>query len=442
MQTPTIAAYEDHARKAFEDDPHYLATVAQMAGRTQVLTAEAIFAADGAKLADKDVAINGALRERLLQHKLMKPIDQSLTVADGISAQELGAAAADLLASEAWLRQLFPFAADRRAAQDALAHLDLPPQLAFKLTVAREQRPRLLAHLLAVALICHYVSRHQNLSVRDNADLLLAALLHDLGELHTDPMLLDPRRRLGQDEMRYIYAHPITGYLIARAVATGSPAAATAVLQHQERLDGSGYPHGLRADATSPLARILSIADVCGSILARFGNNGRLSTLMRLNHRKYEPALIALLQRALGAPEQADEAEAIEVVPQLKAVAKLLKHWGEFRASVSGAMGGNPPPGLAFLFERMVNLHVVLLQFGFDPNSLQVLRALVAEDRQIAGELATALHEVSWQFRDLEREIVRHKEAADKALSAEKAQLLEDWLADLRQYLREAAAPA
>lgn len=438
MRTPSHAAYEHHARKAFEDDPHYLATLAQMAGRKQVVTAEAIFAADGSMLADKDVAISGALRERLLSHRLMKPLDQSLTVAGRVSAQELGAAAAQLLDSEAWLQRMFPFAADRQAASAALAAIELPPQLAFKLTVAREQRPRLWSHLLAVALICQFLALRQNLAAQDRTDLLLAALLHDLGELHTDPALLDPRRRLGQDEMRYIYAHPITGYLIAQAVAAHSPAAATAVLQHQERADGSGYPYGLRGEGTSPLARILGIADVCGSILGRFGNNGRLSALMRLNQRKYDPALIALLQKALGAPGELDEAESVEVVPQLKAVAKLLKHWDEFRASVSGAMGGSPPE-LAFLFERMVNLHVVLLQFGFDPNSLQVLRALVAEDRQIAGELATALNEVRWQFRDLEREIVRRKETADKALSAEKAQLLEDWLADLRQYLLEAA---
>lgn len=440
MGTSTSATYEDHARKAIEDDPHFVATVARMGDARRVVTAEVIFSAAGAKLVDKDVAVGSALREHLLRYKLMKPIEQSLSVADGVTAESLAAHAAGLLETQPYLRRLFPFPADRRAAQDALAQVELSSELAFKLTVAREQRPPLFDHLLTVTLICRYVSLHLGLSVPDNADLLLAALLHDLGELHTDPAVLDQRRRLGPDEMRYIYAHPITGYLIAKAVAAGHPEAATAVLQHQERLDGSGYPYGLRADATSRLARIVAIADVCASILARFGNNSRLSTLMRLNHRKYEPALIALLQKAWGSPGEDDAADDMPLVPQLKAVAKLLKHWSEFRASVAGIGGNSPPAELGFLFERMVNLHVVLLQFGFDPNSLQVLRALIAEDRDIAGELAAALDEVRWQFADLEREILRRQDAAEKALSAEKFMFFGDWLADLRQYLEETPA--
>lgn len=439
MTRPDNTTYEDHARKAFEEDPHYVATVARMGDRMPVVAEEDILAADGAKLLDKGAAIDSGLRDQLLRAKLMKPLDESLAIAGCITGRDLAAEISRLWDDCPYLCRLFPFAADRERAGTALAQLDLPPLLAFKLTVARQQRPGLFEHVLLVALICHYLAAHQGLDPRAAADLLLAALLHDLGELHTDPAVLEPGRRIAQAEMRYIYAHPITGYLIAKAVAPENPEVAKAVLQHQERLDGSGYPYGLRADATGTLARIVGVADVTASILARFGSTHRLSALMRLNRSKYDPAPIALLQQAFGGDEE-EPAEDIVVVPQLKAVAKLLKHWGDFRASLAGPRGAHPPPELDFLFERMVNLNVMLLQFGFDPNSLQQLRALVAEDRAVAGELAVALNEVRWQFADLEREILRRKAAATKVLSADKSMFLDDWLADLRRYLEEAAA--
>jgi len=428
--------YAELARKALEEDPHYVVTVAQMGDVKRIITSEEVFTAKGMKLLDKGVVIDSGLSERLLQHKLLKPIDQSLTVDDGITAAALAAAVSSLFETQAYLRQLFPLAVDRENAAAALARLDLSPQLAFKLTVAREQRPHLFAHTLVVALIAHYLSLHLQLSASEKADLLLAALLHDLGELHTNPVLLESRRRLDPDEMRYIYAHPITGYLIAKAAAPTHPEAATIVLLHQERLDGSGYPHGLRTDAIVRSARIVAVADVCASILARFGNSGRLSALMRLNHDKYDAALIALLQKAFGPLDEDDAGAAATARPQLVAVADLLRRWGDFRASLA-----RPPRQLTFLFERMVGLNSMLLQFGFDPSSLRLLLALVAEDSKIAGELAAALNEMHWQFTDLEREIVRHRATDGDALSPADNLFLEGWLADLQRYLATAPTP-
>ena len=440
MPTLQNTSYEDQARKALEDDPHYVTTVAKMGDVKHVVTDEEVFTTKGMKLLDKGIAIGSGLRERLLQHKLMKPIDQSLTVADCVTAASLATEASRLLDAQPYLRQLFPLPADQESAAAALAQLELPAQMAFKLTVAREQLPHLFEHVLVVALICHYLSLHLRLTGHENKNLLMAALLHDLGELHTAPALLEQGHQLNRDEMRYIYAHPITGYLIAKVVAAENPEVAAAVLQHQERLDGSGYPYGLRGESTSLLARIISVADVCSSILSRFGNSTRLSALLRLNHQKFTPALIALMQKAFGVLEDDEAIEESAVLPQLKAVAQLIKHWGDFSASLAG--GSGPPPELAFLFERMVNLNLILVQFGFDPNSLQLLRTVIAEDRKIAGELAAALDEVRWQFADLEREIVRHKEIAAAALPIDKSTFLEDWLADLRHYLEAAAAQA
>lgn len=373
--------------------------------------------------------VAGALRD-----KLAPPITTDFAPAPRFAAADLAAHAARLFDTHRYLCRLFPFRADRDRAAADLAQLDVSAQLADRLAAALEQRPRLFDHLLLVTLICRFVASHLELSASVTEDLLLAGLMHDLGELHTDPALLESERRLDGAEMHYIYAHPITGHVIATAVAPDHPGAAVAVLQHQERLDGSGYPHGLRAEDLDLLSRIVAVADACAAILARFGCSQRLEALMRLSHKKYDATLIATLQRAFRDVEN-DAAAGAAVVPQLKAMAALLRRWDDFRAALVLVHDGDPPPELAFLFERMGDLHVMLRQFGFDADRMQVLRALVAEDETIAGELAAALNEMRWQVGDIERELLRRKDAALRALSPGRGMYLEDWLADLRRYL-------
>jgi len=437
MATPSeseAAHYEEQARKALDEDIHYLTSVTQMADVKEVVAREEVFAANGMKLLDKGVAIGSGLRERLLKHVLLKPIDQSLVVKDGVSAEMLAEEAGRLIDSEPYLQRLLTGGAGAEAHQEALGRLRLPDQLGFKLTVARAQQPRLFEHLLLVALISHHLAQRLKLAPQQCSDALLAGLMHDLGELHTDPALLDRDHRIREEEMRYVDVHPITSYLIAKEIVRGHSEVATAVLQHQEKLDGSGYPYGLRGEAIGQLARVVSIADACASIMARFSGNERLSTLMRLNRQKFDPALVALLQRGLShGDDGASPAESIDPA-QVQAAAQLLRRWGEFSATLQG----KPPQELAFLFERMADLRIMLLQFGLNPDDPQSLQTLIS-DRDIANEMAAAFDEVRWQIADLLRETQRRREAI--VLSGEDSRLFETWLGEIRDYLQAVTPP-
>lgn len=434
MTTEKDNRYEDLAHQALEEDTHYLTTVTEMADRKAVVAEENIYATSGTLLLAKGIPLGSNLREHLLKHKLLKPIDLSLSVEDGVTAEYLAQEAALLLEGDDYLRQLSNRLVDASELLHGFSRVSLPPQIAFKLTVAREQRPQLFHHLLTVALIGHYLALRLALPERERGDALLSALIHDLGELHTEPALLDSQHPLTDEERRYIYVHPITGYLIAREAVGIHATIPVAVLQHQERLDGSGYPYGLRAERIGTLARIIGVADVCASILSRFGNNQRLSILMRLNHRKYDPRLLTMLQEGFTPQTDTSSATDIAALPKLKAAAQLLERWSEFRASLPG-LSGAPYQELDFLFERMVNLRTLLLQFGFDPDSLQLLAELAGEDPKMASELAAALDEIHWQFNDLEREISRHRETIEAVLSAEGNAILDRWIKELQGYL-------
>ena len=66
-------------------DEHYISSVTALGDTHEVVTSQAVFTRNGIKLVDVGARINSAFREKLVQHKLLPPIDQCLTVAGGVT---------------------------------------------------------------------------------------------------------------------------------------------------------------------------------------------------------------------------------------------------------------------------------------------------------------------------------------------------------------------
>ena len=93
--------------------------------------------------------------------------------------------------------------------------------------------------------------------------LRLAATVHDIGKITVPAEILSKPTRLSEAEFAIIKRHSEAGWELLEPA--GLPASVTdAVLQHHERLDGSGYPAGLEAAAIGEFARIVAVADVVG----------------------------------------------------------------------------------------------------------------------------------------------------------------------------------
>ena len=98
-------------------------------------------------------------------------------------------------------------------------------------------------------------------------DVERAALLHDIGKLSLSSRLLDKPGRLTEPEWAAVRAHPLhTERLLSRVAPLRKVASIAAA--HHERLDGSGYPHGLSGDDLELPARLLAVADVYEAITA------------------------------------------------------------------------------------------------------------------------------------------------------------------------------
>lgn len=95
--------------------------------------------------------------------------------------------------------------------------------------------------------------------------LRVAGQLHDIGKISTPAEILAKPGKITAAEHMLVKEHAQAGYVVLKDVGFPWPVAEVA-LQHHERMDGSGYPHGLRGDEILPEARIMAVADVVEAI--------------------------------------------------------------------------------------------------------------------------------------------------------------------------------
>jgi len=128
--------------------------------------------------------------------------------------------------------------------------------------LAMEMRdPYTAGHQTRVAEIAAAIAREMGWPETKVQGLRVAAQVHDLGKLSIPAEILTKPGKLTTGEWTLIHEHPTTGYTILKDIPFAWPVAEI-VHQHHERLDGSGYPRGLKADEMLPEAKVLAVADI------------------------------------------------------------------------------------------------------------------------------------------------------------------------------------
>ena len=135
--------------------------------------------------------------------------------------------------------------------------------------------PYTAGHHRRVAQLAGAMARELGWSPNQVKGIEVLSLLHDLGKIAVPTEILSRPGKISQVEFDLIKAHSQVGYDILKDVEFPWPVA-QAVLQHHERLNGSGYPAGLTAEEIIPEARVLAVADVVEAMAS---------------HRPYRPAL-------------------------------------------------------------------------------------------------------------------------------------------------------
>lgn len=134
-------------------------------------------------------------------------------------------------------------------------------QIIFVLSAALETRdPYTAGHEQNVAKIATAIANKLGLNLNIVEGIELAATIHDIGKIAMPSEILNKPGKLSPAEFELIKMHPEAGAKLLEGIEFDWPIFDT-VLQHHERLDGSGYPKGLKGDEIIIEARILAVAD-------------------------------------------------------------------------------------------------------------------------------------------------------------------------------------
>ena len=168
---------------------------------------------------------------------------------------------------------------------------------AIALTVEKRD-PYTAGHQSRVAELAVAMAGELGLDEDRIEGLRLGGMIHDIGKIYIPAEILNRPGRLSAPEFKMIKSHSEVGYDIIKNVKFPWPVAQM-ILQHHERLDGSGYPRGLKSDEIIIEARILAVADVLEAMSSHrpyrpgFGIDVTLAQLRQDAGAKLDPDIVA-----------------------------------------------------------------------------------------------------------------------------------------------------
>jgi len=121
--------------------------------------------------------------------------------------------------------------------------------------------PYTAGHQRQVAELAQAIASEMRLPTHQAEGLRMAAAIHDLGKIAVPAEILSKPMKLSKLEFELIKVHPQAAYNILKSIAFPWPIARI-ILEHHEKMDGSGYPQGLKGDAILLESRIIAVADV------------------------------------------------------------------------------------------------------------------------------------------------------------------------------------
>jgi PAS domain S-box-containing protein len=164
-------------------------------------------------------------------------------------------------------------------------------------SVVEARDPYTAGHQRRVADLARSIATEMNLQGHQIEGLRMASSIHDIGKIYVPAEILVKPTKLTTTEFALIKVHPQTGYDILKDIEFSCPVARI-VLEHHERINGSGYPNGLRGENLLIESRILMVADVVESMASHrpyrpgLGIDCALGEIIKGKGTLFEPAIV------------------------------------------------------------------------------------------------------------------------------------------------------
>lgn len=395
---------------------HYLNRLVEAGGTRGVEATEDIVSGTGVKLVAKGAAIDARTRERLLQHKLLRPLEASTRVVGGVASRPMDEVARALIHRHSLLASLCD---EGHAAviEAAFTSLRLTVPLESLLTLYADQAPHKLEHAIGVSLIAAALMLKLE-PARPLQPLLVAGLMHDIGELYIDPAILATGSRITPEQWKHVAVHPLLAANLLTELPGAGPAVAQAVLHHHERLDGFGYPRGLRGDALPLSGQVLGLAEALAGVIEAGRDPGRhAGVMLKVMGQEFDRRLLDRVSRAskAGACEPVEEVAAESgLLDQAMALATQLQALVDLHGQLAGpGQSAALDELLAKLQERHKRLSQTLSSAGLNLGDAGMRGHLNGLEAPVRYEIAIVLQELRWRLGELHRELMWRSERLD-----------------------------
>lgn len=161
-------------------------------------------------------------------------------------------------------------------------------------------------HSVAVCALMIALARQLKLDDPQIREAGMAGLLHDIGKMAIPQQILDKPGKLTDEEFLAVKAHPLRGHEILTDSANATAGALEVCLHHHERIDGTGYPHQLKGDQISLLARMGAVCDVYDAITSNRAYKAgwepaeSLRRMSEWSGSHFDPAIFQAFVKCLG----------------------------------------------------------------------------------------------------------------------------------------------
>lgn len=254
----------------------YADYLALLSATNPVVVVEDILALDGELLLARTTLLDQKNVACLKNKTLAQPLANSIHIEQLIGADDLLQHLLDTIRSTEYFQSL----AERKHPLSSLtpvcAMLSSLPLVQQFMTVMAAQMNDLYHRTLCVSLWSLYIAQEMRLPAQESGEIFWAAITHDVGMLHLDPQILNKTDELTADDWQHLQSHVDISTKILLDIPGLSPAIITAVGEHHERCDGTGYPLAKVESELSISGQILAVADaIVGIYFNRFKPQGR-----------------------------------------------------------------------------------------------------------------------------------------------------------------------
>lgn len=240
-------------------------------------------------------------------------VEEEITAARAVHTR--ARQAIDHVFNDVRLGQALPTQDAKAAVSEMVESVIRNPDALVWLTHLKKKDDYTSIHSMNVCILALAFGRHLGLSKNSLLHLGIGGLLHDVGKMRVKHEILVKPDILSEEEMALMRNHATYGHEILLASKDIPPGAAEIAWSHHERMDGTGYPRGLKGEAIGYFSRIIGIIDVYDAITSeRFYHNAitsleALEKMYEWRGSSFDTALVEQFIQCLGIYPAGSEVE-------------------------------------------------------------------------------------------------------------------------------------